>query len=462
MITLRRALLPALAALALVGCGDDRAASSSGLPTGPDAPPARRMSDLAFERNWDVQLPGAVEGAWITPALPDLMLVQVAPRHELVAIDITSGDTKWVSIPFVRAFDPRLPPASAHTRITVEGSTKGQSAIYEDRIYVTVDDTTFSLDAGSGHVVWRKTLNFAPSGGALAVGGDATLRLFQPDFDGRMQVLTAIPFPRNLWQYNLRSTVSHPPVERDGLVYAGDSSGNMSCFKLDRELVWQFHAGGPFTSAPAIRDRALFAGNHDNILWVLNRLSGDELGHLNFNGPIRKSPLVFPGEPQRVFVWVSDPSPEIGGLYAVKTVPDTIPFTENKNRYPREVMRMAIDWHLAGVDAAIGSTPEHLFCTSGSSLVVRAVNRRTGKVDWTWDPEADRIATAQAAKQNPSDAPPITRLIGYHDGADRNRSLFTVDASGKIVAWRLFTYQQGDVAPTSPLAKTPAAPAKQP
>lgn len=447
--------------------GQGRAAADAALRS---VPSGLLLADHGFERNWEVELPGKVEGSWILPELPELLFVQIAPTHAILAIDAMSGAARWSTVPLNKTVDPRQPPSAARTSFRVQGKGTGTYAtVQEDRLYVIIDDTLFSFDAGiddgGGQIVWRYRMPFTPSGGPLATGGDANLRLFLPDFDRRIQVLTSVPHPRVLWQYNLQALPVHAPVERDGLVYLGDQGGTMRCFKLDREQVWEFHAGGAFTGAPAVRDRVLFAGNDDNILWALSRLSGDELGHLNFNGPIHRAPLLFKSEPQRVYCFIDDPDPAVGGLVAVKAVPDSIPFTEKKDRYPREVVRMAVEWRVGGLDRAIGSTPEHLLCSSGTSLLVSAVNRQSGAIDWQWDPINERRAAAAAAKVDLKAIPEITHLTAYHDGRDLNRSVYFADAKGRLSAWRLFGYRPGDALARpseAPIAAAPAAPSKAP
>lgn len=471
MIPVRRlALSTALAGLALMGmtsCGSSRdadaatkAGSSSGGPGGPGGPATltsgslRTLKDTPFERTWDLQLKKAVEGSWILPEIPDLVFFQLAGSHEIVAVDAMSGHTRWVS----QALPEALTHAPSASRVKLAGNRK-DALVADERLYAVSQDILFCLDITSGQIIWRYELPFSPSSSPLAVGVDGNLRVFLGDWTGRVQVVSyemGKGFPLIAWQYPIGASVTATPVERENIAYLGDSAGMVHAFKMDRELVWSFKAGGHLDGGVAVRDRVLFAGTSDNILYAINRLTGEKLGQVNLNAPITRAPFVFGGDREQVYAWVALKEGQRGGVYGFKAITDTIAFSDEK-RHPMEVVRMALDWHVPGVDRLVASTPGQLYVTNGDTLV-KAVDRKTGAIAWSWD-VAQEYATEQAAQGvNGGDQARIKTLITYHDTTDTNRSIYAIDERGGVVAYRFFGYVPDQA--TAPAA--PTMPGKKP
>jgi len=437
--------------VALAGCGSDRedaptpkASKTSttpavASPTKADAAGmVRKLKDTSFEHSWDLQLPKRIRNAWISPELPDIIFFQVMETYEIYAVDAYSGNTRWVT----PAFDKParlLPGASRSTAINRQGES-----VTDDRMWVIADDTLFSFDAIYGQVVWRWQLPFSPSTSPLVVGADATQRVYLGDWEGRLRVVTNHPdknFPYVLWQWNLRQPLSAEPVVHEGLIYVGDHAGSMHCFKLDRDLVWSFDTGAAIYGSALTRGRVLYIGNDNNTLYALNRLSGERVGALYMNGAIKRAPFAFDGEPGRIYLWVEASTEKPAGLYAVKTQSDTVPFTET-TRHPLEVERMGIEWFVADFDRLVGSTPEHLFVTKGESTVIHALHRATGKVMWSWDTnEMHQAYRDDRGRRDPRNAVFVAQ---YQDSHDQNRSLYTADDTGHIIAFRVFGDKPGD------------------
>jgi outer membrane protein assembly factor BamB len=456
---------------ALGGCGGERAdepatpkptaakaASASSATAKADAMgTVRLLKDTSFERSWDLQLPKRIRNAWISPEIPELIFFQVVETFDIYAVDAYSGHTRWVT----PAFDKParlLPGASRASAINRQGEN-----VTDDRIWVVADDTLFCFDALYGQIVWRWALPFSPSTSPMAVGTDTAQRVFLGDWGGRLQVVThhhERSFPYVLWQYNLHQPLTAEPVAHDGLVYVGDHAGKVHCFKLDRDLVWSFDTGAAVRGAVLTRGRVLYVGNDDNTLYALNRLSGERVGALYLNGAIKRPPFAFDGEPGRIYLWVEQGGDKPAGLYAIKTQSDTVPFTE-PTRHPLEVERMGVEWFVPGFDRLVGSTPEHLFVTKGDSTQVHALHRATGKVMWSWDVnEMHRQYRDERGRLAPRDAVFIAQ---YHDSRDLNRSLYTADATGHIMAFRVFGDKPGDpLTGASATVKRATAPAPAP
>ncbi|MBA3699203.1 MAG: PQQ-binding-like beta-propeller repeat protein [Planctomycetes bacterium] len=416
--------------------GSTASAAASVKANAPGA--VRKLKDTSFEHSWDLQLPKRIRNAWISPELPDIIFFQIVDTYEIYAVDAYSGNTRWVT----PAFDKParlLPGASRSTAINRQGES-----VTDDRIWVIADDTLFSFDAVYGQVVWRWQLPFSPSTSPMAVGADATQRVFIGDWEGRLRVVTNHPdkgFPYVLWQWNLLQPLSAEPVNHEGLVYVGDHSGKVHCFKLDRDLVWSFDTGAAVYGSVLTRGRTLYVGNDNNTLYALNRLSGERIGALYMNGAIKRAPFAFDGEPGRIYVWVEASNEKAAGLYAIKTQSDTVPFTE-PTRHPLEVERLGVEWFAPQFDRLVGSTPEHLFVTKGDSTVIHALHRATGKVMWSWDTnELHQAYVDERGRKDPRDAVFVAQ---YHDRRDQNRSLYTADDTGHIIAFRVFGDKPGD------------------
>ena len=448
-----RAVTALVAGFGLVlatGCGSSdapRTASPAATPAPASAPaPApiassqRHLKDTPFERSWDLQLPGPVRSSWIDPAIPDLAFFELRDHHEVYAVDAFSGNTRWVSPPFTKAL--RLQPSVSRNKVRdSKGSTEGAA---DDRLWVISDDTLFSIDAIYGQIVWRYELPFSPSTGPLAVGPDSNQRVFIGDWGGRIQVATLDAnkrFPYILWQLNLRSPVTAPLVESDGLVYGADHNGTVHCFKYDREEIWSFDSGSIIYGAPLARSRVLFVGNEDNVLYALNRLTGERLGSLYLNGPIKRAPFAYKAEPARVYVWVDDHNDKIGGLYAVKTQNDNIPFADAA-KHPLEVERVGVEWFAPGIDHLVASTPDYLFGTKGSSSTVYAINRSSGHVDWSWDVNEEHQRYRD--ERGRLDPRSVAFISEYQDPSDLNRSIYTVDETGHVITYRVYGDKPGD------------------
>jgi outer membrane protein assembly factor BamB len=441
----------AAAAIGLVlaaGCGSSSTASRDEVQvhaapvvaTPAPAKQQRLLKDTPFERSWDLQLPGQVRSSWISQNIPDLVFFEMQENHEVYAVDAFSGNTRWVSPPFPKVL--RLAPAVTRNKVRdSKGSTEGAA---DDRLWAISDDTLYSLDAIYGQIVWRFQLPFSPSTGPLPLGPDSNQRIFIGDWGGRLEVVTLEPNRRRpyiLWQMNLRNPLTAALAESDGLVYAADHSGTVHCFKYDREEIWQYNTGSVIYGAPLARGRVLFVGNDDNVLYALNRLTGERLGSLYLNGPIQQAPFAFKAEPARVYVWLNDHDPKIGGLYAIKTQNDNIPFADT-TKHPLEVERLGIDWFASGIDHLVASTPDYLFGTSGGSSVVYAINRGTGHVDWSWDVnEQHRLYRNEQGKVEPRN---VAFISEYQDPSDLNRSIYTIDDTGHVIAYRVYGDKPGD------------------
>lgn len=391
--------------------------------------PQRSLDENPFEFAWDLPLPAAVHTSWTSPQTPELLYVQLV-TGEIHGIDIYSGITHWVTRPLPKPI--RLPP---YVHRTERRDRTTGDVTWDHRLYVISGDVLFTFDCEYGQLIWRHQLGegqafgFQPSSGPFALGAPGTRRVYVGDWEGRIQVVAFHQDkqrPYVAWQWNLRATPSAQPNGQEGVAYVGDQAGMMSCFGLDRELLWQFDARAPIRGSSLVRGRSLYFGSDDDILHVLNRLSGEVQGELFLGASIRRRPIAYHADPQSVYVF-TEGRDETTGLRAIHTSDDNIPLQDVQADYQKElqVSRLGERWFLQGIDEIVGSSPGRLYVTRSDSTVVLAVDRHTGGVDWHWD--------VQEARDNP-----IVHITPYVDPADKVRAIVTVDEAGKVVAYRLF------------------------
>ncbi len=430
-------------AFGLAGCGQ-RAASATAVQ--PDAatvsqlgpagqiPPSlfRHRSQTPFEQLWDLHFNHPIASSWVSPKLPELVFFETTD-HVIYAVDAMSGSTKWATMALPAALN--LPAYGARVRV---GGTQVGTSSNDDRMYVISDDVLFCFDAVGGQLIWRYNLPFSPSTGPLALGTEGDLRVYIGDWAGHVRVISIDPdrhSPYEAWQWTTGDAVTAPAAEKDDLVYVGDHGGHLRCFGLDRDQKWAFPAGGAIEGAVTARDRVVYFGNRDHVLFALNRLTGEQLGQLNFNGPILRAPFWFNDDPTHLFFWVDSPDRNAAGLFQVVAEPDRVTFADNA-RPSLEVVRLATSWHVPAVSHLVASTPQHLFVTEGDSTTVLAIRRDDGHIDWAWDAAEDRLGH----KGKNGKVPGLTGITEYQDPRDALRAIITCDEDGGVIAYRFYGY----------------------
>jgi outer membrane protein assembly factor BamB len=444
---------------ALSACGarqDDGKGYTYTLADGTTRTVAKRsLAATPLEASWDLDLGGPALRAWIGPQLPNQLCFQMteAKGYEILAVDALSGSSKWVTPTFGRP--PKVPAGASHIQI----SGSGANAVYDDRMWTIAEDVLYSYDAVYGQLVWRHPLPFAVSTGPLAVGP----LVLMGDWEGRVHALTWHPdrhFVYEAWQFNVHAPILAPLLEAEGQIYVADQAGVVHSFNTDRAEVWRHDTGAAITGGLAARGRVLFVGNDDNKVFAFNRLTGDPMGTVFVNGPVRKAPLVYQAEPDRVYVFVDHADPAIGGLVCIRTQLDTVASIQAEGsdapKLRNEIMRMDVAWRIPAAKRLVGSTPAHLFVTAADPALVLAVNRRTGLIDWVWN-------AATAAEAEEKNWRGKTTLVEYVDAADANRSVYAIDEVGHVASFRMFGDKAGDPGmPRAPLpAVIPDAPAPE-
>jgi hypothetical protein len=434
--TLSRTLLAAAVATAcLVAPGCSSSSTGRAAPPVPavQAMTPRTSAEVPFERAWELQLPGRIERSWIGEQLPDLVFFQIADTHEIHCVDARSGVTRWISETFRHQI---LGDAFVHHQM--QPGEREKEVIIDDRLYIIVDDTLYCLDIGTGQRIWHLILPFAPSTGPMAAGAtEGNLRIFIGDWNNKIQVVgihqpngeRQRKFPYVVWQMNTPAPVLAQGVENEELVYIGDSSGSIRCLKLDRNIVWEVATGGAIDGGVTTRGRVLYAGNDGNAVHALNRLTGERLGQINLQGPVRKRPFWFANEPDRLYVWVDSPDHNIGGLVALRAQPDNIAFSDG-GKHAIEVVRLGEAWRVPGATRLLASTPLQFLLSDGRSGMVWAVHRGTGALQWTWD----------LNQGWPKPQATVEHIVVQYDRSDALRTLIAADDTGSVMAYRMYGF----------------------
>lgn len=393
---------------------------------------ARPLAVNPFEFAWDLRLPAPVHATWMSPNLKGLWFVQLT-TGEVHGIDVFSGVTRWTSRPLPKPIT--LPPFVQ--RMPVLETSTGQTR-YEERLYIISGDQLFVIDCAYGQLIWRHEIGkagqygFQPASGPYAAGIEKNLRVFVGDWEGRVRVITwnaEYERPYVTWQWNLRAVPTAQPDGHEELVYVGDRGGTLSCFGMDRDLLWTYDAKSPILGGVLVRGRSVYFGANDNVLHVLNRLSGAELGNLYLGAPIRRPPFAFDAEPLRVYAW-TEGSESQSGLRAIHTADDNILLRDVQLDYDKhlEVSRLGEEWFLPGITRLVGSSPKYLYAMRPGSSVVLAVDRDSGDVAWHWDLNGEREDEDHH----------VVHVTEYVDPSDEVRAIVTVDREGRVVAYRLF------------------------
>jgi outer membrane protein assembly factor BamB len=143
--------------------------------------------------------------------------------------------------------------------------------------------------APRGVVYWSPV---AAGGGAAYVGfADATAKLaglyaFDPSTG------------QKLWQVTVESYIQDPPTYADGVVYVGDTTGNVYAVDTQTRAVkpgWPFKAGSAIWASPLVAEGRVYVGSMDHFVYCLDAASGQEVWKTELGGAIAGQPLLEDG-----------------------------------------------------------------------------------------------------------------------------------------------------------------------
>ena len=305
---------------------------------------ARKLAETPFSFAWDLRLEAAPHVSWVSPSTRDKLFLQLE-TGEIQCIDLLSGMTLWVTEKLPKKI--LVAPHVARNELTDPATGK---TVFDDRLYVISADYLFVFDCTYGQKIWSYHLGtngadgFQPASGPFALGNEGSLRIYIGDWEGRIRVVTRHPsklLPYLDWQWNLRAVPTARPEGYDMLSYVVDRQGKLSCFDLERELLWQQDCGAPLHGGPFLRGRNAYVGSEDSVFHVFNRLSGMPQGKLFMGQPITRQPFGFHAEPTSVYLWTDDQHGMRGGLSRITTVDDNIAY-EDVEQFDLQVNRLSM------------------------------------------------------------------------------------------------------------------------
>lgn len=191
-------------------------------------------------------------------------------------------------------------------------------AYYEGRVFVAFQHGTLvALDAGSGKIAWKRTIQGGLQSSPVVVDG----RLFIGSEEGTVYSFDA-GSGKEIWSYRAGSPVKTSASINRGTVYFGNYSGTV--FALDAKTGkprWKTNTAstspggsGGFYSSPAVAAGKVILARNDGIVYAFDESSGRQAWFFKTEGAVYGSPAVakVPGNPLTAYIGSYD-----SNLYAV-------------------------------------------------------------------------------------------------------------------------------------------------
>ena len=258
------------------------------------------------------------------------------------------------------------------------------------------------------------------------------------------------------------------PILEDQTVIFTDSAGYVWRYPLEGgEPIWSHFTGAPIVSTPAVDETNVYISTIDNTIVALDRISGEvQWSYQHAPDAMRPSELELYGAPSptllsgRVIAGFSD-----GRLVAIDAAsgellwqkkigegryPDVIatPAGEGRTVYAGgfsspfvalDVETRSVRWRLDFGTSSGATVLDDTLFVGGSDGKLRAINRLTGAVIWTWDSETTGALTRPVEVD-------AGLLIGSTEGG-----LWLIDPDSGASTWSFdagFTVDGISVAPT--------------
>jgi outer membrane protein assembly factor BamB len=249
------------------------------------APPAPGPPPTSFDARWVAGFetpPAATPGFDATTAYVPLK------GGDLVAVDLDRGTIRW-RIAAATAFTPATGAGLVFTvseqtieaRDAATGAIKWQTPLpggaaaplYWDTGWLLASTTSGDLAAyraADGSLVWRRQLGSS----LVSVPGPALDRLFLPLADNRL-VAVLLATGETVWERKLKAPITALLALDDQIVF-GTTAKEVSSVTLSqgRER-WTRRLGGDLAGFPAADDKRIFFASRDNIVWAVDRGSGN-------------------------------------------------------------------------------------------------------------------------------------------------------------------------------------------
>jgi outer membrane protein assembly factor BamB len=301
------ALVVALLALALVGCGgsgDSRSGtpeSSAGYVDWPlfgrvperthYLPATSRALDPPLRQAWSINTHALIE---FPPAIHDGVAYVINKYGNGKAVQLKDRKILW--------------------EVNVRPSDKGKPnfvtapVYYRGRVYgAFLDGHLAAGDAATGRKVWVRKLHAHLESSPLAIDGTLYLGTDTTDV-----VALRASDGSTRWTFNSPAAIKASPSYHDGNVFVADYQSAM--FALDAEtgkLVWRTNTSkippygrGGFFSSPAIAFGRVYAARDDGTVFAFDQRTGKVAWSFDTGGQVYGSPALarVPGTPPTVYI----------------------------------------------------------------------------------------------------------------------------------------------------------------
>ena len=194
------------------------------------------------------------------------------------------------------------PPAQTWPGLTLDGNTLYAISGQPQKVYMVDAETGTQKQAfpqdwttligaqqPRGVVYWSPV---AVGDGVAFVGfADATAKLaglyaFDPNTG------------QTLWQVPVESYIQDPPTYADGVVYVGDTNGNVYAVDTETRAVkpgWPFKTGSAIWASPLVTEGRVYVASMDHNVYCLDAASGELIWKAELGGAIAGQPTLEDG-----------------------------------------------------------------------------------------------------------------------------------------------------------------------
>jgi outer membrane protein assembly factor BamB len=184
----------------------------------------------------------------------------------------------------VHAF--RVGTGGAAWTYPTSGEISCTPAVADGLVCIGSDDhNVYCLHADTGRLAWSHPTGGAVRSGPVPVFQSLIERFYVGSNDGYVYALGSDG--TLWWRFAAGAPVTAGPTYDAGIVYVGDSAGNVfGLFNIGRSPQWEKNVGGAVGGVAAAADSYLFVGSADSAVYARNLISGDQDWRYPTSGPV--------------------------------------------------------------------------------------------------------------------------------------------------------------------------------
>ena len=169
-----------------------------------------------------------------------------------------------------------------------EGAVSTAPVVYGSKVYYgTSEGYLYAVRKDSGKLVFQQDLS-KPIDASIAVSG---AKIIVPAGNEIYSVDTATGDLELV--YTAGGEIKSSPIVHNGIVYFGAEDGKLYAIKTDGTKQWEFDAGSPIRTSPAIDENGnIYFGTFDGIFYCLNS-GGNVVWADTISSCIQSSPIVW-------------------------------------------------------------------------------------------------------------------------------------------------------------------------